>query len=72
MSELERETQNRIVKLFQEKLDYEYLGNWEHGLANSNIDENLFLKFFVKQGHTNRTLFNRTLEQLQYNFGESL
>ena len=72
MSELERETQNRIVKLFQEKLDYEYLGNWEHGLANSNIDENLLLKFFVKQGHTNRTLFNRTLEQLQYNFGQSL
>jgi type I restriction enzyme R subunit len=32
----------------------------------------LLLKFFVKQGHTNRTLFNRTLEQLRYNFGQSL
>jgi type I restriction enzyme R subunit len=72
VDEPERSTQSRIVKLFQDRLHYEYLGNWEHGLANSNIDEDLLLKFFVKQGHTNRTLFNRTLEQLQYNFGQSL
>ena len=29
VGQLERETQNREVKLFQEKLDYRYLGNWE-------------------------------------------
>jgi type I restriction enzyme R subunit len=72
VDEPERSTQSRIVKLFQDRLHYEYLGNREHGLANSNIDEDLLLKFFVKQGHTNRTLFNRTLEQLRYNFGQSL
>ena len=29
IGQLERVTQNRVVKLFQEKLDYRYLGNWE-------------------------------------------
>ena len=34
----ERETQNRIVKLFREKLKYEYYGNWEKRDDNSNIE----------------------------------
>ena len=25
----ERATQNRVIKLFQERLGYDYLGNWE-------------------------------------------
>ena len=27
----ERATQNRVVRLFQEQLKYDYLGNWEEG-----------------------------------------
>ena len=27
----ERATQNRVVQLFKEQLDYTYLGNWEEG-----------------------------------------
>ena len=29
VGQLESETQNRVVKLFQKVLDYRYLGNWE-------------------------------------------
>ncbi len=36
VGQLERVTQNRVVKLFQKKLDYRYLGNWEDREDNSN------------------------------------
>jgi type I restriction enzyme R subunit len=32
----ERETQNRVVALFQIALGYRYLGNWEERKINSN------------------------------------
>ena len=37
IGEIEHLTQNRIVKLFQDRLGYQYLGNWEDRLNNSNI-----------------------------------
>ena len=36
----ERKTQDRIVTFFQEKLGYNYLGNWEER-ENSNIEVEL-------------------------------
>lgn len=39
VGQIERATQNRIVQLFQEQLQYEYLGNWEEREGNSNIEE---------------------------------
>ncbi|WP_435352856.1 type I restriction endonuclease subunit R [Emticicia sp. SJ17W-69] len=39
VGESERSGQNRIVRLFQEKLGYQYLGNWEERENNSNIEE---------------------------------
>jgi type I restriction enzyme R subunit len=41
----ERATQNRIVQLFQEQLQYDYLGNWEEREGNSNIEEAELRKF---------------------------
>jgi type I restriction enzyme R subunit len=35
----ERITQNRVIKLLQEQLDYTYLGDWEERENNSNFDE---------------------------------
>lgn len=32
VGDIERITQNRVVKLFKEKLGYTYLGNWEESL----------------------------------------
>ena len=44
VSELEIKTQERIIhKIFEGKLDYIYLGNFEDRENNSNIEEELLL-----------------------------
>ena len=47
----ERATQDRIVKLFQEKLGYRYLGNWEQRAGNRNLEEDL-LRAYLGQHYT--------------------
>lgn len=50
VNELEIVTQDRIVhKIFEEKLNYTYLGNFEDRKKNSNIEEELLLKFLIKK-----------------------
>lgn len=50
VNELEIKTQERILhKIFEGKLDYIYLGNFEDRENNSNIEEELLLKFLVKK-----------------------
>ena len=50
VNKLEIETQYRILhKIFEEKLKYTYLGNFEDRENNSNIEEELLLKFLVKK-----------------------
>jgi type I restriction enzyme R subunit len=49
----ERETQNRIVALFKNELDYDYLGNWEDQQRTQPIEENLLLDFLIHtQGYS--------------------
>ncbi len=49
IGQLERTTQNRIIKLFREKLGYRYLGHWEEREENSNIEEPLLREFLQKR-----------------------
>ena len=44
----ERMTQNRVINLFQEKLQYLYLGNWHDWENNSNIEASLLTAFLRK------------------------
>lgn len=48
----ERETQNRIVKFFQNELEYEYLGNLE-GEQNFNVRSGDLKKYLCKKGYSN-------------------
>lgn len=48
----ERATQNRVVKLFKDELGYEYLGNWEYGRDNSNIEEVFLTKYLQGCGYS--------------------
>ena len=49
----ERETQNRIVELFKNELDYDYLGNWEDQQRTQPVEENLLLDFLIHtQGYS--------------------
>ena len=38
VGQLERRTQDRVVRLFQERLGYEYGGDWEGRAGNTNIE----------------------------------
>ena len=58
VGQIERLTQNRVVKLFKDQLDYTYLGNWEDRLNNSNIEEEFLTHYLTKKGY-NRTLSRR-------------
>ena len=48
----ERETQNRVVAVFRDALNYRYLGNRSDRTNNSNIDEELLAAHLVKSGYT--------------------
>ena len=63
-AQIERITQNRIVKLFQEKLNYRYLGNWEERNNNSNIEEEVLKQHLTKAGYANE-LIKRAIYHLQ-------
>ena len=50
VNELEIKTQDRLLhKVFEEKLKYTYLGNFEDRENNSNVEEELLLKFLIKK-----------------------
>ncbi len=61
VGQLERITQNRVVKLFQQQLHYRYMGNLEKEENNSNVDINSSIAYLTKQGHS-ATLVSKTIE----------
>ncbi|OPY88321.1 MAG: Type-1 restriction enzyme R protein [Smithella sp. PtaU1.Bin162] len=82
VGQVERVTQNRIVKLLTgKKLGYAYLGNWEERPNNSNIEEEYLRKYLCEckdkngRGLYNDTLINKAIDKLRVaanNYNESL
>jgi len=64
VGQIERHTQNRVVKLFREQLGFEYLGNWEDRVNNSNIEEEFLKKYLTKAGYSD-ALSKRAIYHLQ-------
>ncbi|MBU4103430.1 HsdR family type I site-specific deoxyribonuclease [Patescibacteria group bacterium] len=62
----ERETQNRVVALFQNELKYRYLGNWEVREENSNIEEEILSAYLTRKGYS-PNLISKAL----YEFGKA-
>ena len=58
----ERITQNRVIKLFQDKLHYRYLGNWKDRQNNRNIEPAL-LTAFLQKNYTDN-LITKALHKL--------
>jgi type I restriction enzyme R subunit len=74
IGQIERISQNRIVKLFKEQLGYKYYGNWEEREKNSNIEERYLGSYLLKQGYT-VTVFSKAiyeLKQVADSFGDNL
>ena len=64
VGQIERVTQDRIVKLFQKRLNYEYLGNWEDRPDNSNIEEGMVRKYLSQKGYS-EILISKALDKLR-------
>jgi type I restriction enzyme R subunit len=69
IGEIERATQNRIVKIFREQLHYQYLGNWEDRLNNSNIEEGLLRNYLINTAGYPVELVKRGIHLLQKEAG---
>ena len=65
VGQIERLTQNRIVKLFREQLNYTYLGNYEERENNSNIEEELLTNYLVNKAKYPKDVANRAIYYLQ-------
>ena len=51
VGQVERKTQERVVRLFQERLGYDYLGNWIDRAGNSNIEEGALRPWLAAKGY---------------------
>jgi len=74
VGQIEQKTQNRVVKLFRDTLDYIYLGNWEDRPDNSNIEEELLTDYLTEKGYS-PTQITKALYELRVtanNYNESL
>ncbi len=63
VGQIERATQNRVIKLLREQLGYTYLGNWEVRQDNSNIEERYLRPFLKRQGYSD-ILISKALYEL--------
>ncbi len=51
VGQLERVTQDRVVQFLQDRLGYEYVGNWEDRATNSNIEEHFLRQNLAARGY---------------------
>jgi len=67
IGKIERETQNRVIKLFQKELEYDYLGNREDRENNCNVEEELLRAYLTRKEYS-PSLINKAL----YAFGKAV
>ena len=60
----ERTTQNRIIALFRDELNYQYLGDWSDRDNNSNIEEELLKSSLIKSGY-NQEQISRAIYKIR-------
>lgn len=63
VGQVERKTQDRVIRLFSEKLGYTYLGNWQDREDNAPVEESYLRKYLMRKGY-NQDLINRAVEKL--------
>jgi type I restriction enzyme R subunit len=51
VGQIEKKTQARVVKLFQDRLGYDYLGNWIDRASNRNIEEEYLRPYLMAKGY---------------------
>ena len=56
VSDPERITQNRVIKLFTDQLGYSYLGHWQDRLNNRNVEPDTLKPWLKQQGHSDEAI----------------
>lgn len=64
LGQIERRTQNRIIKLITAKLGYEYLGNWQDREDNQPIEEQYLHAWLLQRGYP-EPLIDRAIFELR-------
>ena len=64
IGQIERLSQNRIIKLFREQLGYTYYGYWEEREKNSNIEESYLGNYLFNQGYS-LTVFSKAIYEFK-------
>ena len=71
IGQIEKKTQQRVVKLFRDTLGYDYLGDWTDRAGNRNIEDEWLRKFLRdKQGY-DEALITRALHLLNKAAGDT-
>ncbi|MGN0096395.1 MAG: type I restriction endonuclease subunit R [Corynebacterium sp.] len=63
VGQIERITQNRVVRFFQDRLGYEYGGDWQDRAGNSNIEEQYLRDNLLARGY-DAEIVNKTVHTL--------
>lgn len=51
VGQVERKTQDRVVRLFKEQLHYDYVGSWEYREDNSHVEVDLLTQNLLARGY---------------------
>ena len=71
VGQIEKKTQQRVVKLFRDTLGYDYLGDWTDRAGNRNIEEELLRAWLTKRRATTRRSSTRALYDLDKAAGDT-
>jgi type I restriction enzyme R subunit len=63
VGQIERMTQNRVVRFFQDRLGYEYGGDWQDRAGNSNIEQDYLRDNLLARGY-DAEIVNKTVNVL--------
>jgi len=64
VGQIEKLTQDRVVALFQQRLGYEYLGNWKDREGNSNLEVTTLTEW-LKSRKVTPNLISKAMHQLR-------
>jgi type I restriction enzyme R subunit len=71
VGQIEKKTQQRVVKLFRDTLKYDYLGDWTERVGNRNIEEEYLRKFLHQKQGYDEALISRALHLLNKAAGDT-
>lgn len=65
IGKIERETQNRLIKLFQNELGYRYLENWEKREGNSNVEADILKNWLLNKRKISAGLADKAIAEVE-------